>query len=930
MGLLLAIGIGYFIFSNNTVEAYTQEEYKQKLNESVAYAMSLLDDDMSDQEKAIILAQYCQEGNQYGFGPNHQTPEGVLVDHLAVCAGYASSLTLLLQTAGIPAIQINNDVHAWVLAYVDGKWCYIDATKGVSTNGAYQICNFFRAFATEEQLEATIGSADPYYFNGTEYPINSSLDVFPETDGSYYGKLGYNSRVYYDEDYKYYIDKDLVEQTCALYKENRKTGEKTELAVPLYSYKGAETGLVKDGDTLYYVGTDSKSLWSIQTDGSNNRKVLTITDSSKNLGGVFVSDGYIQYVLYNEDSSTDYEGIKYKEISTAVKTGSQTYNTTNRKYTLEYITTSRGAVITNCIGINSSEPEGEFYIPSTLGGMSVIGIAEGAFEDVNLTGDLVLPSTLEYIGESAFENTQVESITFNHTIQSIGAYAFCDCTQLKEIDMPNSVTNLGLRAFDGCTQVEELTISEGLVYLPEFAFWGINLSGVVEIPEGVQVMDYGIFNSCKNIQAAILPESLTILENVFYGADKLEDVWIQSENMQSINFGSTNPNVYLPTGTKTASIADESDLSYKDDTTLSFSNAVLTINNVTEGIQNISNLLIELGKQVQLEAEISPKFWVGYPVTWNSSSSSISIDNTGKITANTEDTATITATYNGKTASIQCTAENFNTVKLDISQVALYQQESQTVKIIEGATSGSTIEWKMRSKSNQEMEYDITDSAITKYVKVELSSDKRSATITAIDAEVGNYQYELIAYVDGRYKGKCDISVLIPITSVRIGPNSPGISISFNGVSSSMKLDYENEETKNFALKFNYYPQNASEGIENIIWTVENENILQNNGQGSFTVLRGGETKIIATMGEYQAILTVTVENDNEHSLTGDVNQDGTIDMLDYVLILSHVRETKLLSGEALTLADVNHDGNVDMLDYVLVLSHVRGTKLLV
>ena len=83
-------------------------------------------------------------------------------------------------------------------------------------------------------------------------------------------------------------------------------------------------------------------------------------------------------------------------------------------------------------------------------------------------------------------------------------------------------------------------------------------------------------------------------------------------------------------------------------------------------------------------------------------------------------------------------------------------------------------------------------------------------------------------------------------------------------------------------------------------------------------------------MGEYQAILTVTVENDNEHSLTGDVNQDGTIDMLDYVLILSHVRGTKPLSGEALTLADVNHDGNVDMLDYVLVLSHVRGTKLLV
>ena len=58
----------------------------------------------------------------------------------------------------------------------------------------------------------------------------------------------------------------------------------------------------------------------------------------------------------------------------------------------------------------------------------------------------------------------------------------------------------------------------------------------------------------------------------------------------------------------------------------------------------------------------------------------------------------------------------------------------------------------------------------------------------------------------------------------------------------------------------------------------------------------------------------------------GDVNEDGIIDILDYVLILSHVRETKLLTGEQLELADVNSDGIVDMLDYVLVLSSVRET----
>ena len=74
---------------------------------------------------------------------------------------------------------------------------------------------------------------------------------------------------------------------------------------------------------------------------------------------------------------------------------------------------------------------------------------------------------------------------------------------------------------------------------------------------------------------------------------------------------------------------------------------------------------------------------------------------------------------------------------------------------------------------------------------------------------------------------------------------------------------------------------------------------------------------------------TQVIYIEKEEMLKGDVNQDGIVDMLDYVLILSHVRGTKLLTGDQLDLADVNEDGVVDMLDYVLVLSHVRGTKSL-
>ena len=108
-----------------------------------------------------------------------------------------------------------------------------------------------------------------------------------------------------------------------------------------------------------------------------------------------------------------------------------------------------------------------------------------------------------------------------------------------------------------------------------------------------------------------------------------------------------------------------------------------------------------------------------------------------------------------------------------------------------------------------------------------------------------------------------------------------------------------------------------------IEWSSSNPNIASINADGTITAKAIGETTITAKVDGFTATTTVKVVE----TQLGDVNKDTNIDMLDYVLILSHVRETKLLSGEALELADVNTDGIVDMLDYVLVLSHVRGTK---
>ena len=66
-----------------------------------------------------------------------------------------------------------------------------------------------------------------------------------------------------------------------------------------------------------------------------------------------------------------------------------------------------------------------------------------------------------------------------------------------------------------------------------------------------------------------------------------------------------------------------------------------------------------------------------------------------------------------------------------------------------------------------------------------------------------------------------------------------------------------------------------------------------------------------------------------ETYLKGDVNGDGKVTLLDYGLVLAHVKRTKLLEGEQLQRADVNGDNKVTLLDYGLILAHVKRTKLL-
>ena len=54
--------------------------------------------------------------------------------------------------------------------------------------------------------------------------------------------------------------------------------------------------------------------------------------------------------------------------------------------------------------------------------------------------------------------------------------------------------------------------------------------------------------------------------------------------------------------------------------------------------------------------------------------------------------------------------------------------------------------------------------------------------------------------------------------------------------------------------------------------------------------------------------------------LQGDVNYDGSLNILDLVQIVNHILEINIFTEGQISLADINMDENIDILDLVLLI----------
>lgn len=165
---------------------------------------------------------------------------------------------------------------------------------------------------------------------------------------------------------------------------------------------------------------------------------------------------------------------------------------------------------------------------------TVEGIGERAFRDCPITS-VTLPNTIEYISDYAFYGCgNLQEITIPDGVYFLGSYAFGYCTGLTSIALPNSVTDLGWETFYCCTGLTSVEFSSSLYGLPG-TFFGCTGLTSVEIPASVEYLDE-TFRNCSNLTNVVIPSTLYDLgSKSFYGCDKLMTITCEAVNPPSVS-----------------------------------------------------------------------------------------------------------------------------------------------------------------------------------------------------------------------------------------------------------------------------------------------------------------------------------------------------------------------------------------------------------
>lgn len=137
--------------------------------------------------------------------------------------------------------------------------------------------------------------------------------------------------------------------------------------------------------------------------------------------------------------------------------------------------------------------------------------------------DIVIPSHIQEIGESAFANcATLKKITIEDTkekpsaLSQISSKAFSKCTGLASITFPSNLKTIGMESFSGCTAFTRVTIPNNVITLETKAFSDCTAVTEIELANAISEMGTGIFQKCTSLTSVKIPDGIKLISGYMF------------------------------------------------------------------------------------------------------------------------------------------------------------------------------------------------------------------------------------------------------------------------------------------------------------------------------------------------------------------------------------------------------------------------------
>lgn len=120
---------------------------------------------------------------------------------------------------------------------------------------------------------------------------------------------------------------------------------------------------------------------------------------------------------------------------------------------------------------------------------------------------LVLPESLEEIGDYAFYRSGLSEIEFGKNLKKIGRSAFYENWNLKSVSLPAGVTEISDYAFYGCSSLERISMPN-VEKIGRSSFYGCRSLKNLALPATLKSIGTMAFQDCFALETLVIPASV--------------------------------------------------------------------------------------------------------------------------------------------------------------------------------------------------------------------------------------------------------------------------------------------------------------------------------------------------------------------------------------------------------------------------------------